>query len=120
MTSRQFEKWVATQLGKEGWWALHVAPGADGSQPADIVAVRDQIGMLIDCKMLKDKNGRFPTSRIEENQKLACQAWEKAGNHKKTYLFAILWDKKVFTVTMDEMEDVIAIGLKERKARWHL
>ena len=63
-----FEEELCELLAEQGFWAHNLAQNQVG-QPADVLAVRDNIAVLIDCKVCS--NNRFPLSRIEPNQEAA-------------------------------------------------
>ena len=73
----QFEKEFCETLYNHGFWCHKMAQNAAG-QPADVIAVRNGQAYLIDCKVCT--HGRFPLSRIEENQRFAMEIWEERGN----------------------------------------
>lgn len=72
-----FETELCEILGKHGFWAHNMAQKAEG-QPADVIAVKNKLAHLIDCKVCT--NNRFSISRIEENQSLAMDIWDMCGN----------------------------------------
>ena len=72
-----FEEELCELLAEQGFWAHNLAQNQVG-QPADVLAVRDNIAILIDCKVCS--NNRFPLSRIEPNQEAAMTMWEAQGN----------------------------------------
>jgi hypothetical protein len=122
ISGNKFEKVMADILSKEGFWVLRITPAVDGSQPADLIAVKDGVPTLIDCKVLSNKTGKFPLSRIEVNQFLACDKWERCGNLKRCYRFAILWDGGIHFISMENiLSDVNNTGyydLNGREPRW--
>lgn len=63
----EFEEEMVSTLGKNGFWASLFPKSKDGSQPCDIIALNELGAHLIDAKDCK--NGRFPFSRIEDNQR---------------------------------------------------
>ena len=70
----KFEKDFMDLLAKKGYWVTFLEGKANiGSQPCDIIAIRRDNVELYDCKTLANKNGLFPISRIEENQRLAFE-----------------------------------------------
>lgn len=73
----EFEKELCELLSKEGFWVHNLTQNSAG-QPADIIAVQDGYAYLIDCKVCS--NGKFPFSRVEENQHLAMELWNECGN----------------------------------------
>ena len=77
LVGNRFEQELCDKLREWGFWAHNMAQTSAG-QPADIIAVRDGIAYLIDCKVCE--NNRFRLSRIEENQENAMTLWETMGN----------------------------------------
>lgn len=72
-----FEREFAELLAEKGFWVHRLQDNQNG-QPFDIIAVKNGRAYAFDCK---DCAGRsFPLSRIEENQRLAMEQWEKCGN----------------------------------------
>lgn len=61
-----FEEELAKILGNNGFWASIFPKAADGSQPADIIALNFYGKHLIDAKVCS--KGRFVFSRMEDNQ----------------------------------------------------
>lgn len=72
-----FETEFCEILGKHGYWVHNMAQNAAG-QPADVIAVKNKLAYLIDCKVCS-KN-RFPLSRVEENQHFSMEFWSMCGN----------------------------------------
>lgn len=65
----QFEQEFCKYLAEHGWWAHFLTPSAGGSQPFDVIAMRDSDTFCGDCKTCA--GDRFAFSRIEDNQRLA-------------------------------------------------
>lgn len=74
----EFEKSMVKLLAKQGYWAHFITPDKRGSQPFDIIAVKDGFAVAIDCKTCKDHI--FRLGRLEENQIMAFEKWLKCGN----------------------------------------
>lgn len=74
----RFERELFELLAENGFWAHNLAQNHAG-QPADVIAVKNDIAVLIDCKVCS--NNRFPLSRIECNQEMAMRIWWKRKNH---------------------------------------
>ena len=72
-----FEAEFSEILANEGFWVHLLAQNAAG-QPADVIAVKDGEAYLIDCKVCSQ--GKFPFTRIEDNQELAMELWRDCGN----------------------------------------
>ena len=62
-----FEEEFCELLALHGFWAHNMAQNQVG-QPADVIAVKNGIPVLIDCK--ECETNRFPLSRIEGNQEV--------------------------------------------------
>ncbi len=73
-----FEKEFVKLLGSNGYWAHRMAEAEDGSQPFDVIAVKDKIAYAYDCKTCDAKT--FSISRLEENQILAFEKWLSCKN----------------------------------------
>lgn len=90
----RFEREFCELLAEHGFWAHNLAQNQAG-QPADILAIRDDIPVLIDCKVCS--NNRFAFSRVEENQETAMHAWMGAGN-ERCYFALKLMDGSTYMV----------------------
>ena len=55
----QFEEELCGLLAEHGWWAHNMAQNQTG-QPADVIAVKNNIAVLIDCKDVKTIVSRCP------------------------------------------------------------
>lgn len=88
-----FETEFCEILGKHGYWVHNMTQNAAG-QPADVIAVRDRIAFLIDCKVCS-KN-RFSLSRVEENQHFAMEFWAMCGNGEGW--FALKVEDEIFMI----------------------
>ena len=73
MTGREFEKYMVDWLSNKGFWVHRMAESNTGSQPFDIIALKDYKVCAFDCKVISTKRPYFPFSRIEENQKRAFE-----------------------------------------------
>lgn len=74
-----FEEVLCNLLSDHGFWAHNMAQKQTG-QPADVIAAKNNIPVLIDCKVCS--NDKFPLSRIEPNQEAAMTLWEMQGNNQ--------------------------------------
>lgn len=95
----QFEDELCGLLAEHGWWAHNMAQNQTG-QPADVIAVRNNIAVLIDCKVCA--NNRFTLSRIEGNQEGAMTLWEARGN-AYCYFAMKLNDDRIYMVPFDDL-----------------
>lgn len=73
-----FERRLVQKLSERGYWVHFIAPDSRGAQPFDIIAAKDGICIVGDCKTCKDHI--FRISRLEENQKMAFEKWLACGN----------------------------------------
>lgn len=94
-----FEEELCKMLAERGWWAHNMAQNQVG-QPADVIAVKNNIAVLIDCKVCA--NNRFPLSRIECNQEGAMTVWEARGN-AYCYFAMKLANGDIYMVSFDDL-----------------
>lgn len=96
-----FEKEMAKILSQKGYWVTLLNPKQHiGSQPADLIAVKDNKAILIDCKTCETH--LFPIKRIEENQRQAYKKYVKCGNTK--YILAIKYNNKIYEIDMRNID----------------
>lgn len=96
----RFEAELCELLAAEGFWAHNLAQNSAG-QPADVIAVKDTEAYLIDCKVCSQ--GKFPFSRIEDNQETAMELWKDCGNGNGW--FALKFDDDIYMVDMGSMRN---------------
>lgn len=89
-----FEKEFCGLLKSRGFWVHFMSPSASGAQPCDIIACRNNIPYLFDCKTCEKDT--FHISRLEDNQLLAFQRFDKTGNDLA--FVAVKHDKKVYLI----------------------
>mgnify|MGYP002765544372 FL=1 len=109
----KFEQDYCMYLSKLGYYVIYNNGAAySGEQPADIVAIKNNFPILIDCKLLENSTGRFPLSRIEANQRLAFKRFKSCGN--AVFLLAILWNNDLYYKDMENIDfDQKSFSLKE-------
>lgn len=96
-----FEKEFAKILADEGWWVTLLTPKTHiGSQPADLIAVKDNRAILVDCKTCNSY--LFPLSRIEQNQIEASKKYFKCGNTE--YYIAIKYKEDIYVISIDTID----------------
>lgn len=95
----RFEEELCELLAEHGWWAHNMAQNRVG-QPADVIAAKNNIAVLIDCKVCE--NNRFPLSRIEGNQEGAMTLWEARGN-AYCYFAMKLANGEIYMVSFDNL-----------------
>lgn len=104
----RFEEELCELLARYGWWAHNMAQNQVG-QPADVIAVKNDIAVLIDCKVCA--NDRFALSRIECNQEGAMTLWEARGN-AYCYFAMKLTDGTIYMVHFDDLNLLDSFGTK--------
>lgn len=104
----RFEDDLCELLAGYGWWAHNMAQNQVG-QPADVIAVKNDIAVLIDCKVCA--NDRFALSRIECNQEGAMTVWEARGN-SHCYFAMKLTDESIYMVHFDDLNLLDSVGTK--------
>lgn len=102
-----FESEFCELLAIKGWWALNIGGNALG-QPADVIAVKNQIAQLIDCKVCS--NNRFVLSRVEPNQELSMCLWHECNNG--TCWFALKIDDGIYMLNFEKVRLYLANGVK--------
>lgn len=96
-----FEKEYAEILRKKGYWVTFLFPRQHiGSQPADLIAIKNNEPILIDCKTCKTH--LFPIARIEENQRQAFRRYRKCGNRK--FILAVKYNNKIYEINMKDID----------------
>ena len=103
-----FEEELCKLLAEHGWWAHNLAQNQVG-QPADVIAVKNNVAVLIDCKMCA--SDRFALSRIEGNQEGAMTLWEARGN-LHCYFAMKLTDGSIYMVHFNELNQLECYGCK--------
>lgn len=74
----EFEQELCELLTVNGFWVHFITPDKTGSQPFDIIAVKNNIPIAIDCKTCEADT--FNISRLEDNQIMAFGKWLACGN----------------------------------------
>ena len=101
-----FENELAEILGHNGFWASVFPKAADGSQPADIIALNFYGRHLIDAKVCS--KGRFVFERMEDNQISAMTKFEeKCGGRG---WFALKYPDEIYILPYKyllELRDVV-------------
>lgn len=107
----RFESELCEVLAGHGWWAHNLAQNQVG-QPADVIAVKGNTAVLIDCKVCADN--RFALSRIEGNQEGAMTLWRERGNYFCYFAFK-LKDGSIYMIHYDTLRDLEQKGVREIK-----
>ena len=77
LNGNEFEKIFAKALANKGYWVHRIQDNANG-QPFDVIAIKDNIPNVYDCKDCK--NNIFKFNRIEDNQRLAFNRYLRCKN----------------------------------------
>ena len=105
----KFERELCDILYDQGFWVHNFAQNQAG-QPADIIAVRQNTQLLIDCKVCA--NNSFPLSRIEDNQHLAMREWSERTFKPTSALFALKDDDGIFFFSYSILKTLLKCGGK--------
>ena len=103
-----FEREFCEQLARDNFWA-HFMGGNKNGQPADIIAVKNEIAYLIDAKDCK--NDVFEFRRIEDNQDMAMIKWEMCGNNQG--LFALNTSIGIYILQYGVIHALRCMGYKQ-------
>lgn len=116
---KKFEQKLCEYLSKDGYYVIYNEKGVTGSQPCDIIVIKDNKATMIECKNLEG-TGTFPLSRIESNQLHAYRKFKECGNTK--FVLAIQWNNSVYIYDFGLivlMKDKIkSIDLKGIEPNW--
>ncbi len=91
-TGNTFEDDFSEILFEHGFWVHNMAQNRAG-QPADVIACKNKVGYLIDCKVCE--NNIFPLPRVEQNQDTAMVLWKECGNGEGWFALKIEEDEIV-------------------------
>lgn len=87
------ERFVKEIFKNFGFWAYNTPKSKDGSQPVDIVAMKNNINWLLDVKHVRTEEISFDFSRIEANQ-LTCMDYARNFAGIQELGFAIVFERK--------------------------
>ena len=119
----KFEQEIANKLYENGWW-VHLIQQNKNGQPADIIAVKDDTAVLIDCKDCKGK--KFDLTRVEENQLNAMNSFVSRSYGQS--LFVIRMNGEIYFINywaikaelLKETKALNEVWLKNNKDNWQL
>ena len=95
-----FEREFCELLAARGFWVHFMSPSASGAQPCDIIACRNNVPFLIDCKTSSKKT--FNINRLECNQILAFYFFTRSGN--ENCFVAVKYNGKVYMLNYELLE----------------
>ncbi len=67
-----------------------------GAQPVDAIIIKNNIATLVEIKNLDNTTGRFPLSRVEQNQWLSYKKFREC--HNTNFIIAIKWSSNLYLV----------------------
>ena len=111
------EELVLRTFQKHGFWAHNFAKSHNGSQPVDVVAIRENTCWLVDVKNVREQEISFPFSRIEPNQ-LTCFDYARTFANIKNLGVVICFEKldlRPLLLTYDKLLEMESKGLKSVK-----
>lgn len=98
-----------------GYWVTFLTPKTHiGSQPCDLIAIKNNKVLLIDCKTCKTH--LFPISRIEENQRQAFKKYTECGN--TNFILAIKYNNDIYEIDMKYIDFTQKNIDLERRQSW--
>lgn len=89
----EFENKLKELFYENGYW-VHLFQQNSAGQPCDLIAVKGVYAFIIDAKDCK--SGRFPLTRVEENQFLSMSRWCERTKHKAFFAFQLPDDEEVY------------------------
>lgn len=89
-----FEQEFCEFLALRGYWVHFLSPDRTGSQPFDVIAVKNTKAYCFDCKTCSKPY--FTIDRLEQNQIMAFEKWRDCGNDEP--MIAIKHDGEVFII----------------------
>lgn len=109
LIGNRFEKEMCEILKQHGWWVHFLSPNEKGQQPFDIIAVRDDVPIAIDCKTSAKRV--ITMRRLEEDQKTAFNLWLARGNTRA--FIAVKYNGKVYMIPFTYLEHEGAVDLEQ-------
>ncbi|HCD44296.1 MAG TPA: hypothetical protein DEQ64_11275 [Lachnoclostridium sp.] len=104
-----FEREFAVLIAAHGFW-VHMFQDNKNGQPCDVVASRNGITYLFDCKDCK--KDYFLLSRMEENQYNAMHLFELTGNEKGKFALRFS-NQKIYLIDYDLIRYLQSKGIKQ-------
>lgn len=89
-----FEQKFCQYFFKKGFWAHFLNPAPDGSQPFDVILIKNGRAIAIDCKTVEGKS--FPLDRIEPNQESAFKLMQECRNTENYFALKISESELIF------------------------
>ena len=108
-----FEREVVDYIAGTGAWVHFITPDERGAQPFDIIAVRNNVGIAIECKTLAGNKRYFSIDRLEPNQIMAFEKWLACGN--ETPLIFVKWGEAIKVIPYSELKAKKKIDMENYK-----
>ena len=108
-----FEREVVDYIAGTGAWVHFITPDERGAQPFDIIAVRNNVGIAIECKTLAGNKRYFSIDRLEPNQIMAFEKWLACGN--ETPLIFVKWGEAIKVIPYSELKVKKKIDMENRE-----
>lgn len=108
-TGSDFEREFAELLADKGFW-VHLFQDNKNGQPCDVVAARNGITYLFDCKNCE--KDYFLLSRMEENQYNAMHLFELTGNEKGKFALRFS-NQNIYLIDYDLIRYLQSKGFKK-------
>lgn len=112
----QFERELVGLLAAKGWWVHFLSPNAAGAQPFDVIAVKNEQAIAIDCKT--SASHIFPISRLEENQISAFERWVDCGNNDP--IIAIKYNSNIYFIGYSKLKQEKKIDINNCERRFSI
>ena len=113
MTGAECEKYFCELAKQHGWWTLNIPRSASGQQPFDVIAVKDESILAVDCKVVSSGGLLLPLKRIENNQWLAF--WSLRKRSEAATIGVVVWHdptRKMYFIDYSEL--VAAVKAKQK------
>ena len=101
----RFENRLKDMFYEHGFW-VHLFQQNQAGQPCDLIAVKGEKAYIIDAKDCK--SGRFPLSRVEENQFLSMTRWLDRTRHQAWFAFQLPDDEEVYFISFQTICSLLA------------
>lgn len=104
-----FEREFVQMLANRGYWVHFINADRTGSQPFDVIAVKNGKAYAFDCKTCTAS--RFSIDRLEDNQILAFEKWIACGNTQP--MIAIKYKNSVKILYYEDLKALRAVKIDD-------
>lgn len=104
-----FEREFVKLLTEKGFWVHFIEPKPNGSQPFDVIAVKNNDAYVFDCKTCVSK--WFSIDRLQDNQVMSFEKWLSVGN-TMPYI-AIKYKDTILLLPYDRLKEEGKINLDD-------